>query len=257
VAWERFRREQGDAGRIALEAGALLLSLRAGELPGRELADEGDRRSQAFIAQALTEAYPADAILSEEAADDLARVKAERLWIVDPLDGSREFGERRPDWAVHVAFLYRNELAGGAVALPARGMTLTTFDPASLPATHLVHPRIMVSRTRPPKIATGVAEALGAALVPMGSAGYKSMAVVLGEAEAYIHAGGQYEWDLAAPAAVAMAAGLHVSRLDGSPLRFNQDNPWMPDVLICRPELAGRLLALLARMGGTSGSVIA
>jgi 3'(2'), 5'-bisphosphate nucleotidase len=170
------------------------------------------------------------------------------VWIVDPLDGTREFCETgRTDWAVHVALTIAGEAVAGAVALPARGLTLTTDPPPPARPTHDEEIRILVSRTRPPYQAQLVQEALGGRLVPMGSAGAKSMAVVLGDADIYAHAGGQYEWDNAAPAAVATAAGLHVSRLDGSPLRYNQPDPWLPDLLICRPDLAERVLVALNR----------
>jgi 3'(2'), 5'-bisphosphate nucleotidase len=240
-----FSEESRQARRIAHEAGDKLMALRTDRAAGKELEKEGDRMSQAFIAGELKHAFPDDAVLSEEAADDLARLTADRLWIIDPLDGSREFGELRADWAVHVAFLYRNQLSAGAVALPARDLTLSTLD-ARLPASPDSGLRIMVSRTRAPAFADDVARQLDAELVPMGSAGYKSMSVVLGEAEAYLHAGGQYEWDVAAPAAVAQAAGLHVSRIDGSPFRFNQANPFLPDLLISRKELAARILRMIA-----------
>jgi 3'(2'), 5'-bisphosphate nucleotidase len=170
------------------------------------------------------------------------------------LDGTREFGElRRTDWAVHVALWEHGELAAGAVALPARGMVLGTGSPPVAPPPHSGPIRLVVSRTRPPSITAALRESLGAQLVPMGSAGAKAMAVVLGDADVYTHAGGQYEWDSAAPAAVALAAGLHVSRLDGSPLRYNRPEPFLPDVLICRPELAERVLGavrgLIASVG--------
>jgi 3'(2'), 5'-bisphosphate nucleotidase len=240
-----LQNESLHAKRIAEVAGERLMALRAARAAGKELEKEGDRSSQVFIAGELRHAFPNDAVLSEEAADDLARLTADRLWIIDPLDGSREFGELRSDWAVHVAFLHGNELSAGAVALPARELTLSTLD-VQQPASASNRLRIMVSRTRAPAFAGDVARQLDAELVPMGSAGYKSMSVVLGESDAYLHAGGQYEWDVAAPAAVALAAGLHASRIDGSPLRFNQGNPFLPDLLICRKELAPRILQLIA-----------
>jgi 3'(2'), 5'-bisphosphate nucleotidase len=189
---------------------------------------------------------PGDAILSEEARDDLVRLERRRVWIIDPLDGTREFREPgRTDWAVHVALCIDGEPAAGAVALPARGVTLATDPPPPPVPPWEGPPRILVSRTRPPAQSQVIRDALGGELVPLGSAGAKAMAVVLGEADVYAHAGGQYEWDNAAPAAVAAAAGLHVSRLDGSPLRYNQPDPWLPDLLICRRELAPAVLAAL------------
>jgi 3'(2'), 5'-bisphosphate nucleotidase len=240
------------AGRAATEAGQLLVALRA-ELLDTELhpslvGDEGDRRAHVLLMDLLAREAPGDAVLSEEGRDDLRRLESERVWIVDPLDGTREFCETgRTDWAVHVALTIAGEAVAGAVALPARGLTLTTDPPPPARAPHDEEIRILVSRTRPPFQAQLVQEALGGRLVPMGSAGAKSMAVVLGEADVYAHAGGQYEWDNAAPAAVATAAGLHVSRLDGSPLRYNQPDPWLPDLLICRPDLAERVLVALNR----------
>jgi 3'(2'), 5'-bisphosphate nucleotidase len=235
--------EHADAARIAGTAGELLLRLReTSSLTGRELRDQADRRSHDHIMEALGERY-ADPVLSEEGVDDPDRLHSRRVWIVDPLDGTREYAEGRSDWAVHVALAVDGVAAIGAVALPALGLVLST-DPA-VPAAggHDGPPRMVVSRTRPPAITETLRAALGAELVPMGSAGAKAMAVVRGEADIYAHAGGQYEWDSAAPVAVAAAAGLHVSRLDGSPLRYNQPDVWLPDLLICRPELADAVLA--------------
>ena len=236
------------AARAATEAGRLLLEVRA-QMSGSHpmhVGDEGDRRAQHLLADLLAAEAPDDAILSEEARDDLVRLQRRRVWIIDPLDGTREFREPgRTDWAVHVALCIDGTPAAGAVALPARGLTLAT-DPAPDPVPPWDGPpRVLVSRTRPPAQSQIISDALGGQLVPLGSAGAKAMAVVLGEADVYAHAGGQYEWDNAAPAAVAAAAGLHVSRLDGSPLRYNQPDPWLPDLLICRPELAPTVLAAL------------
>jgi 3'(2'), 5'-bisphosphate nucleotidase len=188
-------------------------------------------------------------VLSEEATDDAARLDAARVWIIDPLDGTREYSEGRPDWAVHVALWEEGALVTGAVALPGLD-TLLTSDPAPVvPPRDTTAPlRMAVSRSRPPAIATGVAEALGADLVAMGSAGFKVAAVVRGEADVYVHGGGQYEWDSAAPAVVALAAGLHASRLDGSPLRYNQSDPFLPDLVVCRPEVADQVLAAISRV---------
>ena len=234
------------AARIAGSAGRLLMELRASTtLTGADLKDEGDRRSHDHIMDALAQAYPDDAILSEEGVDDTVRLERSRVWIVDPLDGTREFSEGRSDWAVHVALAVDGEAAIGAVALPALNLVLATDPAVPVPNRHDGPPRMVVSRTRPPEITEKLCAALGAELVPMGSAGAKAMAVVRGEAEVYAHAGGQYEWDSAAPVAVAAAAGLHVSRLDGSGLRYNQPDVWLPDLLICRPELAGDVLAAL------------
>ncbi|HWB71385.1 MAG TPA: 3'(2'),5'-bisphosphate nucleotidase CysQ [Egibacteraceae bacterium] len=244
--------EHAQAARIADAAGRLLLALRqrlgAHGVTVDGLRDEADRRSHRLIVDALVAAFPDDAVLSEEGKDDPVRLGARRLWIVDPLDGTREFAEPgRTDWAVHVAFLADGRLQAGAVALPARSLLLSTAAPPVLaprpPATPL---RLAVSRTRPPDVTEAIRSALGAELVPMGSAGAKTMAVVRGEVDVYAHAGGQYEWDSAAPVAVAGAAGVHVSRLDGAPLRYNQPDPWLPDLLVCRPELAGTVMAAAA-----------
>jgi 3'(2'), 5'-bisphosphate nucleotidase len=208
--------------------------------------EAGDAASQGFLAAELAAASSSDLVLSEEAADDQRRLAAERVWIIDPLDGTREFAEGRADWAVHVALWQRGDLAAGAVALPGLGRTLSTAEPPPRPVPGRGRVRIAVSRTRAPAIATQVAARLAADLVPMGSAGYKVAAVVLGEVDAYIHAGGQYEWDSAAPVAVARAAGLHTSRLDGSPLLYNQPDPYLADLVVCRPELADPLLAAIS-----------
>jgi 3'(2'), 5'-bisphosphate nucleotidase len=237
------------ARRVAQIAGDLLVALQVSQLfEGKALGRAGDRTANAFIMEALANARPDDAILSEEEAADGARLAKSRVWIVDPLDGTREFGERRTDWAVHIALAIDGIATVGAVALPGFPLLLATDPPppvlvASGPL------KMLVSRTRPAPQAVAVAAKLGAELVPMGSAGAKAMAVVRGEAHIYLHAGGQYEWDSCAPVAVARAAGLWVSRIDGSVPRYNQENPYMPDLLICRPELAERVLELCAAKG--------
>jgi 3'(2'), 5'-bisphosphate nucleotidase len=245
-------RDHAEAARIAGAAGELLVALRArlsdeGVDP-KTLKDEGDRRANDLILAQLADSFPDDAVLSEEAKDDKARLDAERIWIVDPLDGTREFSEPpRVDWAVHVALVDRaGTPLAGAVALPGRALVLGT-DPPVVAAERLAGPaRVVVSRTRPPAEALAVAEHLQGELVEMGSAGAKAMAVVLGEVDVYVHSGGQYEWDSCAPVAVAQAAGLHTSRIDGSPLVYNQDDVYLPDLLICRPEHAQAVLDLLA-----------
>jgi 3'(2'), 5'-bisphosphate nucleotidase len=236
-----------DAAAVATAAGRLLLDLRrALDDPATDPAEvraAGDRASHEFIVQLLAERFPDDAVLSEEGADDAARLGAERVWIVDPLDGTREFGEAgRSDWAVHVALVMAGRVVAAAVALPGRDLTLVTDPAPSLPPPRGGPPRLVVSRTRPPAVAEQLREQLAGELVPLGSAGAKAMAVVLGDADVYAHSGGQYEWDSAAPVGVAAAAGLHVSRLDGSPLVYNRAEPWLPDLLICRPELADTVL---------------
>lgn len=243
------------AARLATAAGDLLVALRAqwvaeadergsAGVDGRALGREGDRRAHELLVAALAEARPGDAVLSEEGAADPARLEAERVWIVDPLDGTREYGEvPRDDWAVHVALVIAGVPAAGAVALPGRGRTLATRPAPPMPAAHDGPPRVVVSRSRPPVEAGWVAEAIGGELVTLGSAGAKAMAVVLGDVDVYPHSGGQYEWDSAAPVAVAAAAGMHVSRLDGSPLIYNRPDPYLPDLLVCRPELAEAVVA--------------
>jgi 3'(2'), 5'-bisphosphate nucleotidase len=235
------------AGRIAEVAGQLLLTLqRSGLFDGKALGKAGDRVANAFIMEALAAGRPEDAVLSEEEAANAQRLTQRRIWIVDPLDGTREFGERRTDWAVHIALAIDGVASIGAVALPGIPLILTSAAPPPAPPPHEGAPRMLVSRTRPAPQAVAVAEKLGAELVPMGSAGAKAMAVVRGEADIYLHAGGQYEWDSCAPVAVARAAGLHVSRIDGAPLVYNQADPYMPDLLVCRNELAAHVLALIA-----------
>jgi 3'(2'), 5'-bisphosphate nucleotidase len=206
----------------------------------------GDRSAHELIMRELAASFPDDAVLSEEGKDDPRRLRAARTWIVDPLDGTREFSEPpRHDWAVHVALVVDERPVAGAVALPAIDCTLSTAEAPVVPPRADGPPRLLVSRSRPPAAATIVARELGAELLAMGSAGAKAMAVVLGEADIYAHSGGQYEWDSCAPVVVAAAAGLHVSRIDGSPLRYNQPDPYLPDLLICRPEFAEAVLAAL------------
>jgi 3'(2'), 5'-bisphosphate nucleotidase len=273
---------------LAAGAGRRLLELRARGGEPDLLRKAGDRLSHEFLTAALADHRPGDVVLSEEGADDPARLTANRVWIVDPLDGTREFGEAgHTDWAVHVALWERSDtsdsgdLSAGAVALPAQGQILSTApgEPAQCSIGPLItgpmlhragdgaqsdgadgdkeaggvggtagirggdgRVRIVVSRTRAPRLVRNISDLIDAELVPLGSAGAKVAAVVCGEADAYVHAGGFYEWDTAAPVAVARAAGYHASRIDGSPLAYNQANLWMPDILVCRPALAGTLL---------------
>ena len=259
---------QGDATlaqEIAAEAGRILNALRVttaaaatadSPLDEGSLRSSGDAAAQASISAALTTARPEDAVLSEEAADNPRRLSAERVWIIDPLDGTREFGERdaagvwRDDFAVHVALWERGQgLTLGVVGLPARGVIYSSDAPPEVPASPPGKLRIAVSRTRPPAFIAALESAGSAALVPMGSAGVKVMAVVSGEADAYIHAGGQYQWDSAAPVAVALAAGLVATRLDGSPLRYNVPELLLPDLVVCHPDRADEVRALLDAAG--------
>jgi 3'(2'), 5'-bisphosphate nucleotidase len=247
---------------LAQEAGQLLLELRKRGGDADVLRKAGDRLSHEFLAAELAARRPHDALLSEEGIDDKARLSADRVWIVDPLDGTREFGEEgRTDWAVHVALWERGAggLTAGAVALPAQGTVLSTADPpaaAAAVATAPANPasraprapraprpiRLVVSRSRAPELVYQVAGLVGGELVPCGSAGAKVATVITGQTDAYLHAGGFYEWDTAAPVAVAVHEGFHVSRVDGSSVSYNRDNPFLPDILVCRPAIAGRLL---------------
>ncbi|PTR37455.1 3'(2'),5'-bisphosphate nucleotidase [Rhodococcus sp. OK611] len=258
------------AGELATRAGQLLLELRnreLGETPlektqARELGRRGDKEANTLLLGLLGERRPHDAVLSEESADDRARLDNPRVWIIDPLDGSREYGlPGRPDWAVHVALWERGAgITAAAVAQPALGEVYVSgsaqsVDPAGrarprLESTTRPRPRIVVSDSRPPEFIGALAERIGADVAPMGSAGAKAMAVLRGEADAYVHAGGQWEWDSAAPVGVALAAGLHCSRIDGTPLVYNEAHPYLPDLVICRPELARPLLDGIAALTG-------
>jgi 3'(2'), 5'-bisphosphate nucleotidase len=236
------------AAHLAHIAGRLLLEVRdSGLISGKVLGDAGDKTANQFLCHALRQQRPEDGLLSEEEKDSAERLAKSRVWIVDPVDGTREYGEGRTDWAVHVALAIDGKPEIGAVGLPGLGVVLRSDQPAPLPAATTT-PRMVVSRTRPAKEAVAVAEQIGAELVPMGSAGAKAMAVVRGEAEIYLHTGGQYEWDSCAPAAVAAAYGLHISRVDGSPLIYNQQDVYMPDLLICRPEWAERVLQIVSSL---------
>jgi 3'(2'), 5'-bisphosphate nucleotidase len=233
---------------LAEEAGRRLLEVREEGLTGRDLKDAGDRAAHELLVRLLAEERPDDIVLSEEGKDDRRRLDADRVWMVDPLDGTREFSEPpRDDWAVHVALWERSadDLTAGAVAQPALGRTFHTGEPPTVPARTSERPRIAVSRSRPPEFVHGLARLLDADLVPMGSAGCKVVSVVRDVTDAYVHAGGQYEWDSAAPIAVARAAGLFTSRVDGSPMRYNQDDVYLPDLVVCRPELAEPILGYL------------
>ena len=237
------------AADLADEAGRRLLALRAARAGDPSaLRQAGDRSSHEFLTAELARHRPGDAVLSEEGADDPARLAARRVWIVDPLDGTREFGEPgRTDWAVHVALWEAGELTAGAVALPAQGQVLSTADPVpARPAPPSTTIRLVVSRSRPPDFIARLADKIGAEVVPLGSAGAKAAAVIRGDAEVYVHDGGQYEWDSAAPVAVALAAGLHASRIDGSKLVYNQAVPSVPDILICQAALADMLLGAIS-----------
>ena len=236
------------AAHLADVAGRILIEVReSGMIEGKALGKAGDETANQFLCHAIRSQRPDDGLLSEESKDTDERLSKDRVWIVDPVDGTREYGEARSDWAVHVALCVRGTPEAGAVALPGLGEVLRSDRPVPVPAA-ASRPRMVVSRTRPAKEAVAVAETIGAELVGMGSAGAKAMAVVRGEAEIYLHTGGQYEWDSAAPVAVALAHGLHASRIDGSPLVYNQADTYLPDLLICRPEWAERVLGEVAAL---------
>jgi 3'(2'), 5'-bisphosphate nucleotidase len=237
--------EHRAAAEFAEAAGELLLALRD-EATDEDRGDLGDRRAHELLMQRIGERFPQDQIRSEEG--DALAPDGSRLWVIDPLDGTREYREGRSDWAVHVALVIDGRAVVGAVALPGLGEVLSTGAPPAI-APAASPPRIVISRTRPPSFVPALIEALGATTVPMGSAGAKIAAVIRGEAEVYVHAGGQYEWDSAAPVAVAQAAGLHTSRVDGSELVYGSESPWLPDLVVCRPELAAPTLAALATLG--------
>ena len=231
------------AAHLADVAGKLLIQVReAGVLSAKALGKAGDATANQFLCHAIAQQRPDDGLLSEESKDTQERLGKSRVWIIDPVDGTREYGEARSDWAVHVALAIDGVPAIGAVALPGLGLVLRTDRPSTVPPAP-ERLRLVVSRTRPAREATEMANQLGAELVPMGSAGAKAMAIIRGEADIYLHSGGQYEWDSCAPAAVAAACGLHISRIDGSPLVYNQRDVYMPDLLICRKEHAEMVLA--------------
>ena len=235
------------AARTAAAAGRLLMDLRRdGLLAGPAIGTAGDLLANHLILAALRQLRPDDGILSEESPDRSDRLARSRVWIVDPLDGTREYADGRDDWAVHVALTVDGTPAAAAVAVPAQGRLFSSDEPAGPPLELERRPVMLVSRSRRPAQADALAAALGAELRTMGSAGAKAMAVVAGEADIYFHAGGQHEWDNCAPVAVALSAGLHASRCDGSTIVYNRERPFVPDLLICRRDLAPRALAALA-----------
>ena len=241
--------EHRSASEFAAEAGVALMELRARSQPGRSLGKEGDRRSHRLLMDRLGDRFPRDRIRSEEATQSEVLDSATgRVWIIDPLDGTREYSEGREDWAVHVGLAIDGEPTVGAVALPAMEVVLGTEHPPKVAAPREV-PRLVVSRSRPPEFIPALAERLGATTVAMGSAGAKIASVIRGESEIYVHAGGQYEWDSEAPVAVALASGLHASRLDGSPLRYSQPDPWMPDLVVCHPTVTAAVMDALRAVG--------
>jgi 3'(2'), 5'-bisphosphate nucleotidase len=243
--------EHRDAAALATAAGHALLELRDGPPRFTDLGAAGDRLAHQLLVKELNRLYPDDDVRSEEGLEHVSG--SGRLWIIDPLDGTREFRQRgRSDWAVHVALAIGGVAVVGAVALPALDITLSTGEPREVVGRiESEPPRVVVSRTRPPEVAYDVADAIGGVMIPMGSAGAKISAIVLGAADVYVHAGGQYEWDSAAPVAVAEASGLRAARLNGDPLRYGAPDAWLPDLMVCRPELADAVLAvtMAARRG--------
>lgn len=250
------------AADLAADAGRLLLAIRDefGFDHPWDLGDIGDARANELLLRRLKAERPGDAVLSEEAPDDLVRLQADRVWIIDPVDGTREFATaRRPDWAVHIALWQRvggpeGAITDAAVALPATGEVFRSDTVSAAPRRDPAAPiRITASANRPPRVLFGMAEILDFEMVRIGSAGAKAMAVVRGDVDAYVHAGGQWEWDSAAPAGVLQAAGMHTSRLDGSPMLYNRPDPYLPDLLMCRPEFADVLLDAIRTAGGPGG----
>ena len=241
---EDLAAEHRDAAKLAEIAGRALVELRADPPSLRDLGAAGDRMAHQLLVAELNRLYPDDDVRSEEGLEHVAGTG--RLWIIDPLDGTREFRQPgRSDWAVHVAMAVGGVAVVGAVALPALDLVLGTGEPPVLPPLRTGEPpRVVVSRSRPPDVAYDVTESINGVMVPMGSAGAKIAAVILGAAEVYVHAGGQYEWDSCAPVAVAVASGLHASRLDGEPLRYGDPDAWLPDLVVCRKEYAEAVLAV-------------
>ncbi len=230
---------------LAQGTGDILKGVRTvGVLRGRNLGDAGDDLAQNWIARVLEQHRPDDGVLSEEAADNAERLGKDRVWIIDPLDGTKEFATGRQDWAVHISLVENGVPTHAAVALPDLGVVFRSDEARAVSGPYAR--KIVRSHNRPPQVAEHVAEKLGFENVGLGSAGAKAMHVLLGDYDAYIHAGGQYEWDSAAPVGVAKAAGLHCSRLDGRELTYNNKDTYLPDLLICRPELADEILELTA-----------
>lgn len=259
---------------VAIEAGRLLLDLRAtyGDLDpadvdtANRLRKEADRASHLLIADRISAARPDDVILSEEGKDDPARLVADRVWIVDPLDGTFEFGQGRSDFAVHIVLWVRDALSptgarlvASTVELPAQGLTRTDIDTPdvsfALPTDRPI--RIVASRSRAPKwlpdAVAVLADRMGreVEVIDVGSVGAKVNEILCGRADAYVHDTGFYEWDVAAPYAVAHRYGLHASHVGGEPIRFNQDPPYVTSLLVSIPTLLDDLTSVFAEASGS------
>ena len=246
------------AANLAESAGRMLVDCRSGAagqlLGGSSLAHEGDQRAHLHLLTRLQEARPDDAVLSEEGADDAQRLDSSRLWVIDPLDGSRDYGFGNDEWAVHVGLVEDGKIVAGAVALSALDLLFHTGEgegPACAVDENNPNrrPVIVTARSRVNAEGMLLAHELGADVFACGSAGVKAMLVVNGTADAYVHASPLYEWDVCAPAAVAQSAGLHVSDAAGDPLVFNQARPVVNSFLVCRPELVDDILSALSSTG--------
>lgn len=239
--------------RLALGTGEILKGVRGvGLLRGQGLGKAGDAIAQDWIARALQLHRPEDSVLSEEAEDDRTRMDNDRVWIIDPLDGTREYAGGRQDWAVHIALAINGKIEHAAVGMPDLGKVFHTADVRAVGGRPTN--RLVISQNSVPEVATFIAEDLGMELVRMGSCGAKTTSVILGDNDVYVHAGGQYEWDNAAPVGIAQAAGLFTSRLNGEKLQYNCDDPYLPDLLVCRPDAAERVLSSAAKFLDANGS---
>ena len=267
---------------VAQAAGQRLIALRRDFGPVdaadrdqiRALRDAADRASHEFILSRLNAERPDDAVLSEEGHDGLERDTAHRVWIVDPLDGTSEFGQGRADFAVHVALWQRDDSAGpgtarlvaGCIDLPAQRVTYSSADSGAFASARAdtdsdltVHRpgapvRVVVSRTRPPALAIDP-ERLAAALevanieigavdvLRVGSVGAKVAELLGGRADLYLHDSGFYEWDVAAPLIVAEHYGLRACHLNGTTITFNHRPPWVKDLVVGKPELVAAVVA--------------
>ena len=259
-----IERDLAFAMEAARSAGKRGLGLReAGRWEGKTLADIGDQAADGFLQGFVRGRYPEDGLLSEETADSPERLGRERTWIVDPLDGTKEYSQGRADWAVHVALTVGGTCALAAVALPSEGRVLwgvalegqerggddgggTLVSGASESPSK---PRVMVSRSHTPPWVETFAGSLGATLVPCGSAGFKVSRLLAGEGDIYVHKIGLKECDTCAPETVARALGWHVCRLRGEEHRYNRADPKNHELVVCRPTWRDRVLEAIASSG--------